>query len=360
MILSPQQEIAAADFTRWFRSPSSPVYRLFGYAGTGKTTLAKQLAESVSYSTRYAAFTGKAALMLKRRGCTDASTIHSLIYRPVEKRDGSVEYELNTNGPLRDATLLVIDECSMVDEDLARDLLSFNVPILALGDPAQLPPVSGAGYFTDAEPDTMLTEIHRQLAGNPIIRMSIDIREGRRLALGQYGQSRVIRRADLTEEDVLQADQVLVGRNVTRQQINTKFRGLLGRPSAPTTGDKLVCLKNKRDRGLLNGGLWRVDRAMHDVSGVHRMKVTSEDEAAAADIVVPNEFFTGEEAKLDWRARKRIDEFTYGYALTVHKSQGSQWDDVVVFDESSFFREHATAHLYTALTRAAKRVTIVQ
>lgn len=360
MIRSPQQDVAAREFSHWFRNPSSPVFRLFGYAGTGKTTLAKHLAGDVSHRTVFAAFTGKAALMLKRRGCADASTIHSLIYRPVEKRDGSVEYEINDNSPLREASLCVIDECSMVDEDLAADLLSFNVPILALGDPAQLPPVAGAGYFTEAEPDVMLTEIHRQLTGNPIISMSIDVREGRRLAYGDYGSSRVIRRADLLEEDVLKADQILVGKNITRQNINAKFRQITGKPpGAPTKGDKVVCLKNNHNKGLLNGGLWEVQSTYRD-QNAHRMVVTPEDEGSATAIVVPDEFFRGTEKELDWRALKRVDQFTYGYALTVHKSQGSQWDDVVIFDESAVFREDRHRHLYTAITRAAKRVTVVQ
>ena len=360
MNLSPQQDGAAREFTRWFRNRTTPVFRLFGYAGTGKTTLARQLADDVSHKTVHAAFTGKAALMLKNRGCTDASTIHSLIYRPVEKRDGTVEYEINDNSPLRDASLCVVDECSMVDEALARDLLSFNIPILALGDPAQLPPVAGAGYFTDAEPDFMLTEIHRQVAGNPIIAMSIDVREGRSLAYGEYDGSRVIRRADLLEDDVLRANQILVGKNVTRQNINAKVRAITGRPAgAPVRGDKVVCLKNNHTKGLLNGGLWKVDSAYRD-QDAHKMLVSPEDEGKSTAISVPDEFFRGKEADLDWRARKRVDEFTYGYALTVHKAQGSQWDDVVIFDESAVFREHRARHLYTAITRAAKRVTIVQ
>ena len=66
----------------------------------------------------------------------------------------------------------MIDECSMVDEELGRDLLSFGKPILVLGDPAQLPPVKGGGFFTETAPDVMLTEIHRQAEGSAIIRAS--------------------------------------------------------------------------------------------------------------------------------------------------------------------------------------------
>src|SRR4029453_17373579 len=111
----------------------------------------------------------------------------------------------------------VIDECSMVDAELGRDLLSFDCPLLVLGDPAQLPPVAGGGFFTEAEPDAMLTEVHRQARGDPIVRLSMEIRAGRSLAPGQYGESAIVTRATLDRERVLQADQVLVGRNVTRR-----------------------------------------------------------------------------------------------------------------------------------------------
>ena len=72
----------------------------------------------------------------------------------------------------------MIDECSMVDAELGRDLMSFDVPVLVLGDPAQLPPIQGGGFFTEAEPDAMLTEVHRQAQDDPIVRLSMEVREG--------------------------------------------------------------------------------------------------------------------------------------------------------------------------------------
>ena len=139
--------------------------------------------------------------MLRSKGCKGARTIHSLIYRPreaeAESEDSSPTFVLNEDSAAARASLIIIDECSMVDEELGRDLLSFGKQVLVLGDPAQLPPVRGGGFFTDAEPDVMLTEVHRQAADNPIIRMSMTVREGGRLDRGAYGDSQVIPRADI-------------------------------------------------------------------------------------------------------------------------------------------------------------------
>ena len=169
------------------------MFRLFGYAGTGKTTLARHVAEAVDGRGRLRRLhrQGRASV-LRSKGCHDASTIHSLIYRSRESDEGGPHFVLNRQSPASKADLIVIDECSMVDEELGRDLLSFGKPVLVLGDPAQLPPVKGGGFFTDAEPDVMLTEVHRQARDNPIIRLSMTVREGGRLPLGRHGESRVI------------------------------------------------------------------------------------------------------------------------------------------------------------------------
>ena len=184
---SKQQDAALKAVAEWLKRPEQQVFRLFGYAGTGKTTLARHVAEGIRGDVAYGAFTGKAALVMRSKGCEGASTIHSLIYRPKRKsaeeedEEESFSFAINRESMASKARLIVIDECSMVDEDLGRDLLSFGKKTLVLGDPAQLPPVKGGGYFTETEPDVMLTEVHRQAAGNPIVRMSMDIREGRTL-----------------------------------------------------------------------------------------------------------------------------------------------------------------------------------
>lgn len=374
MSWSPQQDQAIKAVRNWIKNPNGQqVFRLFGYAGSGKTTLAKHLAEEVAGRVLYGAFTGKASLVLRKKGCSGASTIHSMIYKPEsDSTTGEAHFHLNPDSLVASAQLVVIDEVSMVGEELARDLLSFGTKILVLGDPAQLPPVKGEGFFINATPDVMLTEVHRQAAENPIIRMSMDVREGRPLQPGMYGSSRVVRRADISKEElralVLEADQLLCGMNKTRQQFNERVRQLKGmegymRPWHPVTGDKLICLKNDREMGLLNGGLWESEGVewQGGPAGILGLKVRSldEDDKPPVEIVVPDSFFNGTEGDLDWRVKREANQFTYGYAITVHKSQGSQWDNVLLFDESGVFRDDAAKHLYTGLTRAAERVTIV-
>jgi exodeoxyribonuclease-5 len=362
---SPQQEHAIKEVQAWLDDPNSPqVFRLFGFAGTGKTTLAQELASGVRGRVLYGAYTGKAALVLRKKGCHNASTIHSMIYRPEETdKQWEPKFRLNEESSVRGASLVVIDEASMVGEELGLDLLSFRAKVLVLGDPAQLPPVKDAGFFTEQKPDIMLTEVHRQAAENPIIRLSMDVREGRKLKLGAYGDTKVISRRDVDQQEVLDADQLLVGLNKSRITFNDRIRALKGMPEKmPVVGDKLVCLKNNREKKLLNGSLWEVQEITETKAIGVRMLVTSEDtpETLATDVMVRHEFFQGTYENLSWEQRRFSDEFTFGYALTVHKSQGSQWDNVYLFDESGGFRDHGKRWLYTGITRAAERITIVQ
>lgn len=363
MSWSPQQEGALKAVNAWLADPDGPqVFRLFGYAGTGKTTLARELASGISGRVLFAAFTGKAALVLSRKGCP-ASTIHSLVYKVEDANRAEPTFVLDPESPVGYAKLVVIDECSMVSDQLAEDLLSFKTRILVLGDPAQLPPVDGSGYFTEGcTPDFMLTEVHRQAADNPIIRMSMDIRQGRRLQIGSYGESRVVRIGDFSKDDVLAADQVLVGKNATRQNYNDRIREIKGLPYLqPVVGDKLICLKNDKDMQLLNGGLHIVTKVERSGNVSHSLRVAPEDSPKDEDsllVRVRREFFAGTERGLDWKQRRGFQEFTFGYAMTVHKSQGSQWDSVLLVDESRTFRESAARWLYTGVTRAAERITI--
>jgi len=404
---TPEQDRALSDVQKWLRTDDQ-VYRLFGYAGTGKTTLAKTLAENVDGPVFFAAFTGKAAYVLRQRGCEGATTIHSLIYIPrgdaatrvrqleadlinllrdlaadnpdvdleqhpqvqdlrqrlrQEKRNASRPmFSLNQESPVRGASLVVLDEASMVDEVMAQDLLSFGTQVLVLGDPAQLPPVAGGGFFTDAKPDFMLTDIQRQAADNPIIRLATRVRNGQPLSLGSYGESRVINQCDITPDDALAASQILVGRNRTRHLSNSRMRSLLGLGMPhPMPTDKLVCLRNNHELGLLNGAIWRVEETLSVTEDKVSLRIAPDEEGTMAELetVAHLQHFQGREEQLPWWERKEAQEFGYGYALTVHKSQGSQWPHVLIFDESAHFREHRWRWLYTGLTRAAESVTVV-
>ncbi len=368
---SPHQDAALSAVAAWLkakpgRNGTPQVFRLFGYAGTGKTTLARHIADGIDGSAMFAAFTGKAASVMRSKGCYKASTIHSLIYRTRETGEEVPSFDLWDEAPASKADLLIIDECSMVDHELGRDLLSFGVPILVLGDPAQLPPISngtsGGGFFTEQEPDAMLTEVHRQAKDNPIVRLSMDIREGRTLEPGNYGDTQVVAKSRLDPKRVLDADQVLVGRNATRRSYNMRMRERRGFEGAlPSAGDKLVCLRNNRKKGLFNGALWTVKERSGRNSGIMTMRLLPDDETATRGVKVSvrPECFSGGIEAIDWPRRKPYDEFDYGYVLTVHKAQGSQWDNVVLFDESYAFSESRDRWLYTGVTRAAKALTVV-
>ena len=361
---SPQQEAALKPRRGMAQGGRPPqLFRLFGYAGTGKTTLARHVAEAVEGEVAFGAFTGKAASVLRQKGCHDASTIHSMIYRTRESDEGGPLFAINRSGPASQADLIVIDECSMVDAELGRDLLSFGKPVLVLGDPAQLPPVKGGGFFTDAEPDIMLTEVHRQARDNPIIRLSMTIRDGGRLPLGRHGESRVLspprdrrRRGDARRPGPRRPQP-----HAAALQRPHPRDPRLPRPDAGG-GREARLPAQRQDQGppqrrhldgpgaarLRNDGLVRLDL-------VARGRAPP---PAGRGRRAP-EFFEGREDEIPLPARRESDEFTYGYALTVHKAQGSQWNDVMLFDESYAFREHRSRWLYTAITRAAERVTVV-
>ncbi|BCH63062.1 MULTISPECIES: ATP-dependent DNA helicase [Rhizobium/Agrobacterium group] len=376
MEFAPQQDEALKAVAKWLKEGKTPVFRLFGYAGTGKTTLARHFAENVDGDVLFAAFTGKAAQVLRSRGATTARTIHSLIYRPRGEEEVSDEetgktsmtpmFSVNRQSPVAKAALIVIDECSMVDEQLGRDLMSFGTPILVLGDPGQLPPVTGGGFFTEQAPDYLLTDIHRQARDNPIIQLAMQIREGKEIMHGDYGSTaRVISKNEVTQDLVLNCDQVLVGTNKTRRRYNKRLRELKGfTADYPQSGDKLVCLRNDQVKGLLNGSLWQVMTSSRETvkPGMNLLIKPEDDDMdrGAAKIKLLKAAFEDVETEIPWTTRKRYDEFDYGYALTVHKAQGSQWNNVVLFDESWAFRDTRERWLYTAVTRAAETLTIVR
>ncbi|TPW33158.1 ATP-binding protein [Martelella alba] len=375
MEFSPQQDEALKAVSTWLKEGRKPIFRLFGYAGTGKTTLARYFAEHVDGEVLFAAFTGKAAQVLRARGASNARTIHSLIYRPkgeemieneeTGKTSVSPMFSINRQSPLAKAALIVIDECSMVDEKLGQDLMSFGTPVLVLGDPGQLPPVSGGGYFTEQEPDFLLTEIHRQARDNPIIDLAMRVRNGEELNYGDFGTARVISRREVTQDLVLDADQVLVGTNRTRRRYNQRLRELKGFTQIhPQAGDKLVCLRNDPAKGLLNGSLWQVMSSSRETvkPGMNLLVKPDDDDIdrGAARIKLLKAAFEDSETEIPWSTKKRYDDFDYGYALTVHKAQGSQWNNVVLFDESWAFRDMSERWLYTAVTRAAETLTIVR
>ncbi len=404
MQLSTQQA-AAADAVQEWLSGVAPglggVFRLFGFAGSGKTTIARELSRDGG-RVRFASFTGKAASVLREKGCHGATTIHKLIYLPqdksghrlrlletelrrekagtndpgaVKKLDRSIHMErqnlkrpsfaLNPDSELSDEVdLLVIDEVSMVGQKMAEDLLSFQVPILVLGDPAQLPPVGDAGYFINADPDFMLTEIHRQAAGNPIIGLATQIRKGGGIPYTDVAGSavRVIKKGVLSIEEVASFDQVIVGKNATRHGINAQVREFQGRePNVPEPGDKIICLRNNHELSLLNGSQWEVLAVRKNYWDRYELDLEDADGGRKLlDVDCFPHYFERRSDEIPHYDMRQADHFDFGYAITCHKSQGSEWDSVLVIDESCVFRADAKKWLYTAVTRASKSLTVVR
>lgn len=342
--------------------------KIFGGAGTGKTTLAKRFRELTD--VHYMALTGKAALVLQKKGCLGATTVHSAVYKPVELPNGGVEFAINAESYLRSVGLGCCDEMGMVDNRVGQDLEYLTHKLLVLGDPNQLPPIEGAGYFSH-NPDIFLEQPHRFALDSPIYQLAEVVKSGKRPKFGEYGESRVIDgdrvRTAQFDKMLLEHDIILCGRNKSRTANNRRVRELLGHQGGiakffPVVGDKLVCLKNNHKKGLLNGSLWEViDLPISDMGQIVTMVVKSLDEPyrAPVEVAVPWQFFDGTEEELDWRVKANFEQFTYGYALTVHKAQGSQWDKVLLIDESKAFREFWTNHLYTGITRAAEKVTVL-
>jgi exodeoxyribonuclease-5 len=419
--LSAQQREAVDKIRAWYRG-GEQVFRLFGYAGTGKTSIARRIVEELRVRAVFAAFTGKAAYVLRSKGCADASTIHSLIYLPkeavrerldklcaelanqtdpaaraaLEQQVNAEQKRLDSPGwvlrepeesDLAAAELLVVDEVSMVGEDLAADLLSYGTKVLVLGDPAQLPPVDGAGYFIDARPDHLLTEIHRSALDSPVTRLATAVRNcapgDRTYGIpGMDGDSG--RTDELSTEDLLRFDQVLVGTNATRWEAIRLLRSLAGRTEpAPLPGDRIICLANSSEADVFNGQQFTVRTRKPAGRRDDRWKLSVIDEKGKTrDLTVWATGFRDLDGEREAKRKGRgaVAAATFAQAITTHKAQGSQWDDVLVVDASSTFyrteyRQHvqqlghteaaARAHvnaqrwLYTAVTRAARRIVVV-
>lgn len=418
MIWSAQQDYALKDVARWLRDPSGQqVYYLAGFAGTGKTTLARHMAEGVSGLVLFAAFTGKAASVLRRKGCPEARTLHSILYDvtdadrtrlrelqallkhllAVEPDDADhalhidheisvtedeirnerqavsgPRFQLNPHSILGDADLLVLDECSMIDERLGKDALSFGKPILVIGDPAQLPPIYGKGFFTGQEPNFLLTEIHRQARENVIIRAATAVREHRKIPFGEWGTFRhlpnkAVKLSEMCANMVKDGVQILCGKNRSRRKLNWSVRRSLGyREPYPEEGEALVILRNDHELGILNGVVCTAaSDAKDDGDDDVMIRLDYEGEIIPMTPMDKTPFDIYRNPSLEENYNPGMNRYMiqadWGYAITVHKSQGSEWDEVLLIDDGFAKWDKALRWqwLYTGITRASETLTIV-
>ncbi|QOY37700.1 ATP-dependent DNA helicase [Anaerobacillus isosaccharinicus] len=366
--LSEMQKNGIALAKAWFKNKKkeSKVFTISGYAGTGKTTIVKALIEELGIKPNkitYVAPTGKAALQLVRNG-NNATTIHKLIYSVNEDKQGNISFLKKDRDALSEFSLIIVDEVSMVSKEILNDLLYYGVPIIALGDSGQLEPI-GEDHGLLKKPDVMLTEIHRQAADNPIIHLSMLARKGEIINPGKYGDTcYVLSKKDkrMSIDLLLRSDQVLCSLNKTRKAINTKMRRALGFTDClPQKGDKIICTKNNWDElsdgiNLINGLIGTTEH-VENLNGILKMDFKPEfgDGVFRDLIVTPKEFLSEKLIKQDYD----YDRFDFGNSITVHKSQGSQWDNICVYYEPMGSKINSQKLLYTAITRAKEKMILI-
>lgn len=357
--LTEEQQLAVDTITKWLDDPlGRPEFKLGGYAGTGKTTVIKSLQKVLrhKYSIVVAAFTGKAVHVLGKKGVF-AQTLHSLMYNVIENKDGTISFERKSFLE-SDPDVIIVDESSMISTDLYRDLLSFGRRYLFVGDPGQLEPI-GDNPNLMAFPDLVLSKIHRQAESSPIITLANNVRQGLNLALTKVDGLWVKQKA-ITSPEFLSNDQVICAKNNTRKMFNEKIR-LFKQfpPSRIVVGDKLIVLRNNMGYGVFNGMILFVDSI---VSTTFNAWITDcHDEIGRKFLRLPvwiDPFLNPTAIDKNPKVPRTVVWVDFGYAITCHKSQGSEWGKVLVWDEWVHPKVWDNKRWrYTAITRASEQLT---
>lgn len=381
--LTGEQSRLVEELKHWYRHSTRQWYSYTGPAGTGKTTVVRKAIEELGIE-RYVtcAFVGKAVTVLARQGLP-ASTIHSLIYNvvwvpvvddkgsPVLNQDGNpkMRVEFSLKPSLKDdPQLIIVDEATMVNDDLAEDILSFGIKTVFIGDNNQLPPVFGISSVM-ANPDFFLTKIMRQAEDSPIIYLSQRVLNHQPLIVGQYGSSRVLNSLYLGSnyEDY---DAIIAAKNQMRDAINQHIRKnvLHIRSDLPVIGDKLICRQNDWDRSvdgniyLTTGMSGIVVDCFNDRSSPRYMTIDFQPDIT--DSVFYSVQLDTRYIKMNYEDRKlygisRYEKFEYGYAITCHASQGSQYNSVLFLNQWFHDADLTRKIQYTAITRAVDLIDIV-
>ena len=356
---------------------------LGGYAGTGKTTLIAILRQKLAKENKnlkvgFASYTGKAARVLKNKlkmqnvilKKDTVSTIHSLIYSPiVNEKEEIIGWQTKDE---IECNLIIIDEASMVDETIWNHLLGYHVPIIVVGDHGQLPPIKG-NFNLMEDPNLRLEEIHRQARQNPIIGLSIQAREHGLIRPGKYSSG--VKKFSPDDPDAreemgemlanFQTDTlILCGYNSTRRKLNNHIRNILGFESPePQSGDRVICLRNNHKKNIANGMLGTIINIKKKDNSWYEAEICMDDEDKNYEGLISVMQFNSDKPLNFTEKRSQImagDLFDFGYALTVHKTQGAQSKKVILFEER--FKQMTDdiwrRWLYTAVTRAEEELYI--
>lgn len=367
--LTDEQSHAVETITDWMET-DSPEFHLGGYAGTGKTTIIKTILKTLhdDYLMRCCAFTGKAVHVLQKKGVM-ASTMHSLMY-DVDKDPKTGTIQFHKKSILEDdPDLIIVDEASMVSTDLYNDLRSFGTKRLFVGDPGQLEPV-GDNPNLMAQPDIVLSKIHRQAELSPIITLANSVRIGGTLFPLRKVEGLEIRAksSGMMASEATACDQIICAKNLTRLGMNGKIRIFMQKKGLLDTDEKIIVLRNNSQFGVFNGMILFV-RYFEEGPG-DCWVCQCEDEAGTkfADLPIWRRPFEDPELRKKKDLNMPIPKFKdtkaqmvladYGYVITCHKSQGSEWDHILVFDEWMPPEVWDIKRWrYTAITRAAKQLT---
>ena len=337
----------------------------------------------------YATFTGKAAEVLRKKGNSNAMTLHKLLYTSVPKPGGGFFRKPKT---YLEYDIIVVDECSMVPKYMIDILLKHKVYIIFLGDPFQLPQINkNESHDLLEKPHIFLSEIMRQAKESEIIRLTMDIREKKPLKLIKGNEVMILPKKEITTAHLLWADQVICGTNMTRHSLNNQMRTLLGFEGELQDNEKVIIKRNywedcnEDGDALVNGSsgiIKNVSKSFRRIPSFiqndrHDLPViigdfTPEGSKTFYNIEFDRDFLTSETPCLDWRVSYQLGklknkigdiiprQMTYGYTITCHAAQGSEWDKVLVIEENYPFDtiEHAR-WLYTACTRSTSRLVLV-
>jgi len=353
--LAPQQIAAFDAIMTWFKDPARQTFALAGYAGTGKSTLANMIAAECG-KTAFLAYTGKAAHVLRTKGCQNVSTIHAALYQIIgADAEGQPIFDVNPENAIEMMDLVIVDEYSMLPENLIKDLYATGAKILYLGDPFQLPPVNGE---CDIEPDFFLSEIHRQALESPILRYATAVRLGDSFGFCDEGAFKYMPYTKTNRDLYMNAEQVICGRNATRSNWNARFRKFKGLEGPlPVTGDKMICLKNNKRMGLFNGMIGEITSISVKDAFKYNLSFLPEGATESIPCVASRLQFNSEKGPGEdaWYGTQYFD---FARAITAHKSQGSEWDNVCVMEQQN--RKWSMPRWrYTAATRAAKRLAYI-